>query len=126
VDYYAIYPNHDLVIVKHSKIVTPTHFYDLYHAILTDQRYRDDYSFVVDGRKLDWKNSNTIDMMKAIQFITDAKKNKSICYCLVQNVGQVAYMDAFFLSTMCFETKFFYRADLLLKEIDITAKQLSL
>lgn len=104
---YKISSKHNLVIIKSDRIESDTHFCDLFEEILSDTRYDDEYNFLFDGRFIDWKNVNTNDIKKSINLIKQKKINVSHCMCVVINIGQMAYMDAFLLSTEKFTVEYF-------------------
>jgi hypothetical protein len=104
---YKIYPQYNLVIVTDQSIIEERHFTRLFSEVFDDDDFNPEYQWIYDGRLVNWGDSDTDDIIGAVELIIKHIKKVTPCAVVIANIGQMAYTEAMMMSTERFALDFF-------------------
>ena len=105
--FYSIDKETKVINVCFGQILSSTHFDDLFSHIISDDLFSDEYNFVFNSVNSRWNHSTPSDIQKAADRIRKRKKRISSAACVIQNLGQIAYLDALLLGSERFIVTYF-------------------
>lgn len=115
---FKIYPKSKIAYVSIGKVASDTHFSDLFFAVLNHSDYDHNHNFLINAALTDWNHCCPVDILNTVDFLKDNKRTLTECVSVVNNLGQIAYIDAIMLGSEKFLTKYFTKLDLALNYLN--------